>query len=259
MVVCESTYGNRVHEPVEDTVRKLYETITRTVERGGTALIPAFSLGRTQLIIHYIQQGILKNLIPTVPVYVDSPLAADITAVYERHPECLTDQAQRLLSDGTGILGGGTVEYIREYEESLRLTHRRPGPKVIIASSGMCDAGRIVGHLKHYVDDPRCTVILVSYQAQGTTGRRLVEPGPKVKIQGKDYNKWIDVVHLDGFSGHADKDDFMSYFEQSVGKIGKIRLIHGETEQAQALSATLKKMGFADVDVPKASERVEMS
>ena len=258
MVVCESTYGNRVHEPIEKTVEKLYATIRKTLSRGGSVLIPAFSLGRTQLIIHYLQKGVLEGLIPRVPIYADSPLAADITTVYERHPDCLTDESQAMLADGIGILGGDTVEYIREYEDSIRLTHR-PGAKIIIASSGMCDAGRIIHHLKYYVDDPRATVILVSYQAQGTTGRRLLDAGPKVRIQGKDWNKWIEVVHLDGFSGHADKDDFLAYLKPAAGRVGKIRLIHGEKDQAEALSKTLNDIGFPDVSVPEPGERVEFN
>jgi metallo-beta-lactamase family protein len=164
VLVCESTYGNRTHEPIEQTAVKLYDAINRTIARGGKVFIPAFSLGRTQLIIHFIHRGILEERIPRIPVYVDSPLAADITGVYESHPECLDDEGRRMLRDGVGILGGDVVTYIREFEDSIRAS-RRPDPCVVIASSGMCDAGRILHHLKEHIDDPRCTVILVSYQA----------------------------------------------------------------------------------------------
>jgi metallo-beta-lactamase family protein len=175
--------------------------------------------------------------------------------VYERHPECLTDAARQCLQDGTGILGGDTVVYVREYEESLRISNK-PDPAVIIASSGMCDAGRIIHHLKRHVDDERCTVILVSFQAPGTTGRRLLEKSPTVRIQGRDWNKWMEVVHLDGFSGHADQDDFMAYLKPLAGKVKHTRLIHGEKEQAEALSESLHRVGFKDVGVPTPGEKV---
>jgi metallo-beta-lactamase family protein len=132
----------------------------------------------------------------------------------------------------------------------------KPGPFIVIASSGMCDAGRIVSHLKQSVDDPRATVILVSYQAHGTTGRRLMETKPTVTFQGKEWNKWIEVVHLEGFSGHADKEDFLAYLAPLAGKVGQVRLIHGEREQAEALAETLRNAGFDDVAVPQPGDRV---
>jgi metallo-beta-lactamase family protein len=257
VLVCESTYGNRTHEPIAVTVAKLYDAINRTLDRGGKVLIPAFSLGRTQLIIHFIHRGILENKIPRVPVYVDSPLAADITGVYETHPESLDDEGRQMLADGIGILGGDVVTYIREFEDSIRIS-RRPDPAVVIASSGMCDAGRILHHLKEHVDDPRCTIILVSYQAYGTTGRRLIEKSPTVKFLGRDWNKWLEVVHLDGFSGHADREDFLAYLGPLGGKVGKVRLIHGEREQAESLAEALREIGFPDVGVPSPGDVVEL-
>jgi metallo-beta-lactamase family protein len=255
VLVCESTYGNRLHESLESTVAKLYAAIDATVAQHGKVLIPAFSLGRTQLIIHILQQGLRTGRIPRVPIYVDSPLAADVADVYRAHPNSLHPDVAGPVRKGHGILGGDGVEYVREFEASMRLA-TRPGPCVIIASSGMCDAGRIVTHLKQTVDDPRCTIILVSYQAAGTTGRRLLEPKPTVRFVGRDWNKWINVVHLDGFSGHADREDFLAFLSPLAGRVGKVRLIHGEREQAEALAETLKGIGFADVAVPEPGDRV---
>jgi len=256
VLVCESTYGNRLHEDPEHTRTKLYAAINRTIEREGKVLIPAFSLGRTQLVIHYLQEGIRTGKIPRVPVYVDSPLAANITEVYTMHPECLSDESQEQMKVD-GILGGNLVEYIRDFEDSLR-TSQRNSPMIVVASSGMCDAGRIMHHLKQHVDDPRCTVILVSFQAPGTTGRRLLEKSPKVKFMGKEWNKWIEVVHLDGFSAHADRDDFLEYLQPIAGKVGATRLIHGERDQADALAQTMRDMGFSDVSVPVAGDVVKL-
>jgi metallo-beta-lactamase family protein len=255
VLVCESTYGNRLHRSFTETVEKLYAAIHATVEKDGKVLIPAFSLGRTQLIIHVLQQGLRARKIPAIPIFVDSPLASEVAEVYRAHPNSLSDDIAQALREGHGLLGGDGVTYVRDFEESTQLA-ARPGPAVIIASSGMCDAGRIQQHLKQLVDDPRCTIILVSYQAQGTVGRKLLEPKPTVRFQGRDWNKWIEVVHLDGFSGHADKEDFLAYLRPVVGKVGKVRLIHGEREQAEALAETLRELGFADVAVPAPGDRV---
>jgi len=257
LLVCESTYGNRSHVPLQETIDKLYAAVRKTADRGGKALIPAFSLGRSQLIIHFLQKGLRTGAIPNVPIFVDSPLAAEIAEVYRSHPNSLDPEVSEAVREGHGILGGDGVTYIREFEESMRLA-TRPGPCVIIAASGMCDAGRIQGHLKQNVDDPRCMVILVSYQAQGTTGRRLLEPKPTVRFLGRDWNKWIEVVHLEGFSGHADQDDFKAYLTPLVGQVKKVRLIHGEREQSLALAEKLRGMGFSDVAVPQAGDRVEL-
>jgi metallo-beta-lactamase family protein len=254
VLVCESTYGNRVHRSFTETVEKLYAAVRDTAERGGKVLIPAFSLGRTQLIIHVLQQGLREGKLPRIPVYVDSPLASEVAGVYRSHPNALSDDVARDLREGHGLLGGDGVSYVRDFEESTLLATRR-GPAVIIASSGMCDAGRIQGHLKQLIDDPRCTIILVSYQAPGTVGRKLLEPKPTVRFLGREWNKWIEVLHLDGFSGHADKTDFAAYLAPLVGKVGKVRLIHGESEQAEALADALREMGFDDVAVPVPGDR----
>jgi metallo-beta-lactamase family protein len=254
LLVCESTYGNRLHVPLDETIEKLYTAVSETIARGGKALIPAFSLGRTQLIIHFLQLGLRAGKVPKVPIYVDSPLAAEIAEVYRSHPNSLDPSVAQAVREGHGLLGGDGVTYVRSFEASTELT-TKSGPHIVVASSGMCDAGRIVSHLKQVVDDPRCTVILVSYQAQGTTGRRLTETKPTIFFQGKEWNKWINVVHLEGFSGHADKDDFLAYLSPLAGQVKKIRLIHGEREQALALGETLREIGFPDVAVPQPGDR----
>lgn len=255
VLVCESTYGNRVHPSFAETVERLYAAIRDTIDRGGKVLIPAFSLGRTQLIIHVLQEGLRQRRIPAIPVFVDSPLAAEVAEVYRAHPNSLAPEIAQAVREGHGLLGGDGVTYVRHFEDSALLA-TRPGPAVIIASSGMCDAGRIQHHLKQLVDDPRCTLVLVSYQAQGTLGRKLLEPRPTVRFLGRDWNKWIEVIHLDGFSGHADRDDFQAYLAPLAGKVRKVRLIHGERDQAEALAETLRQMGFEDVAVPYSGDQV---
>ena len=255
LLVCESTYGNRRHVSLGETVEKLYASIRATAAKGGKILIPAFSLGRSQLIIHFLQLGLRQGKIPKIPIVVDSPLAADIADVYRSHPNSLDPSVAAAVREGHGLLGGDGVTYVRSFEASTEIS-TRTGPMIVIASSGMCDAGRIVQHLKQNVDDPRCTIILVSYQAVGTTGYRLTENKPTVYFQGKEWNKWIEVIHLEGFSGHADVDDFVAYLAPLAGKIKQVRLIHGEREQAEALRQRLSDLGFADVAVPQPGDRV---
>ena len=167
VLVCESTYGNRLHRSFPETVEKLYAAIRATVAKEGKVLIPAFSLGRTQLIIHVLQLGLRERKIPRIPDLRGQPAGvSEVAEVYRAHPNSLSREIAQALEEGHGLLGGDGVTYVRDFEESTLLA-TRPGPAVIIASSGMCDAGRIQQHLKQLVDDPRCTIVLVSYQASG--------------------------------------------------------------------------------------------
>jgi metallo-beta-lactamase family protein len=147
------------------------------------------------------------------------------------------------------------VHYVRSAEESRELAARR-GPAVIVASGGMCEGGRILRHLEHHIDDPRCTIVLVSYQAPYTLGRRLLERGPRVRFHGRSWNKWADVVELSGFTAHAGRDDLLALLGPLAGTARKVRLVHGEVEQAEALAGALRERGFADVEVPGRGERV---
>jgi metallo-beta-lactamase family protein len=153
------------------------------------------------------------------------------------------------------FLDGPVIHHVRSAEESRELSTRR-GPCIIVASSGMCEGGRILQHLKQNIDDPRCTVVLVSYQAPHTLGWRLMQPRPTVRFHGRDWNLWAHVLKLDGFSGHAGHDDLLSYLAPLAGVAGKVRLVHGEPEAADALAADLRAAGFADVAAPVLGETV---
>ena len=184
-----------------------------------------------------------------MPVYVDSPLAADITGVYESHPECLDDEGRQMLADGVGILGGDVVTYIREFEDSIRIS-RRPDP---------CDRDRVERHVRRRPhpappEGARRRPAVHGHPGQ-LPGVRDDRPAAARKVADgevprPDWNKWIEVVHLDGFSGHADRADFLAYLGPLAGKVGKVRLIHGEREQAESLAEALRDIGFADVGVP---------
>jgi metallo-beta-lactamase family protein len=250
LVICESTYGGRNHEPPERLAEALHAVVRRTAERGGKVLVPAFSLGRTQAVVHVLQQGMLEGRVPPLPVYVDSPLAADIAGVYRAHPEQLAETPD--------LLHGPQVEYVRSLEESHEVGRRR-GPCVLVAAGGMCEGGRILHHLKHHIDDPRCSVVLVSYQAPHTPGRRLLERGPTVRLHGRTYNKWADVIELPGFSGHAGHDDLLAMLEPLAGTARKVCLVHGEPEGAGLLARDLERRGFDEVLLPAPGEVVSVA
>jgi metallo-beta-lactamase family protein len=246
LIISECTYGGKTHDTALGMADKMADVVHRTAERGGKVLIPAFSLGRTQVVSHYVRRWMAAGVLPRLPVYVDSPLAADVSVIHDEFPEHLHAPAAE---------GRVPVEYLLDADDA-RIASTEDGPAVIIASGGMCEGGRILSHLKHHVDDPRSSVVLVSYQAPSSVGAKLLEKRPTVRFHGRNWNKWVEVSQINGFSGHADQNDFEALFGSAVGRAGKIRLVHGEEEQAEALEARLLRMGFADVDVPVREEVV---
>jgi metallo-beta-lactamase family protein len=249
LILSESTYGGRLHDSHQTMARKMADVVHRTVTRGGRVLIPAFSLGRTQVVLHYLRRWMRDGVLPTLPLIVDSPLAGPIAAVYDKFPDLLPT------ADGAE---GPAPYYVADYEEH-RILSRQAGPSIVIASGGMCQGGRILGHLKHHLDDPRDSVVLVSYQAPQTVGAQLLERRPTVRFHGRSWNKWAEVVQITGFSGHADHNDFLALLGPAMAQTGRVRLIHGEREQAEALAVALRAHGFADVAVPQRTETVSVS
>ena len=249
LLISESTYGGRVLEPPERAGDALEAVVRRTVERGGKVLIPAFSLGRTQVVLYYLEDAIRAGRLPAVPIFVDSSLAADIAAVYRRHPECLREGYRtRCLSEAP------LAQYLRSVPEGTAVSTQRQ-PCVIISPSGMCDGGRIVRHLKNNLDDPRCSVVLVSYQAPHTLGRKLLVPRGRIRIHGRDWNFWADVVELPGFSGHPDQTELLSFLGPLAGQCPRVRLVHGEPEQAETLARALRRKGSATWPCPAAAKQ----
>jgi metallo-beta-lactamase family protein len=264
LLICECTYGGKTHQPMHDLRATLTQVVKRTAERGGKVLIPAFSLGRTQAVVHSLQQEMQAGRLPDVPIFVDSPLAADVADVYRRHCEELGEPMEALAfgsdvaRDDLDFLDGGRVHYVRDAAESRELSTRRE-PYVLVASGGMCEGGRIVHHLKQHIDDPRCSVVLVSYQAPGTPGRQLLERGPKVRLHGRSLNKWADVIDLNGFSGHADHNDLLELLAPLAGRVERVCLVHGEPERAEALRQALVDGGFKDVLIPAEGQQVSLA
>jgi metallo-beta-lactamase family protein len=252
LLVCESTYGGRFHQSLEKLAETLANTVTRTLNRGGKVLIPAFSLGRAQIVVYYLQEWMESGRMPRATLYVDSALAASIGDIYRLHPDHLAPQTLHRLAEAPE----GSVHYVRALSESRELSRRRE-PCVLVASGGMCEAGRILRHLEQHIDDPRSSIVLVSYQAPQSLGHRLRERGPTVTFHGKLWNKWAEVIDLNGFSGHADHNDLLTQLKPLAGRT-KVRLVHGSLESASALAKDLTKLGFEDVGIPARGEGVEV-
>lgn len=255
LVISESTYGGRNHPGPDLLAGDLGEAVRRTIQRGGRVLIPAFSLGRTQTVVFFLHQLIASGQISRVPIYVDSPLSAAATEVFRLHPECFDEETSQLLYKVDDLFGERSVTFTRTVEESKAI-NRRDEPCIVIAASGMCETGRILHHLKNHISNPRNTVLIIGYQAPETLGRRLVEKKPEVRILGGTWKLNAEVVVLNGFSGHAGRDDLLEMLTPLASEDTKLRLVHGEPEQAEALLATLKERGFTDCAYPDRGETV---
>lgn len=256
LIISESTYGGRDIPSPAEAAAAFEEVVRRTAERGGKVIVPAFSLGRTQVVAEVLQQAIDAGRVPALPVYVDGSMGEEMAEVHRQHFQNLGSATAARLAGG-GPFPGSAVQYVRSLEESRELSARR-GPCVLIAPSGMCEGGRILHHLKQHLDDPRSSVVLVNYQAPHTLGRRLLERGPFVRFHGQRWNKWADVVYLAGFSGHADHDDLMAALGPLVDQDPRVRLVHGEPKEAGALAAALHHQGFTDVAVPAREDTVAL-
>jgi len=257
-LITECTYADRRHDNPADMKEKLRKIISETVAVGGKVIIPAFSVGRTQTIIYYLielfQEGRLKEL----PVFVDSPLSTNATAVFAKHPECYDAEAIRRWGREGDLFGREElVKYITDVEDSKALNHRTD-PCVIIAASGMCEAGRILHHLKNNVENDKNTVIIVGFMAQHTLGRRIVERREEIRIFGRMYKLLARVEILNGFSAHADVEEFRRLYRPIAPKLKRAFVVHGEETQPAAMRQLLEEMGCREVLIPSPGETVRL-
>jgi metallo-beta-lactamase family protein len=255
LLISESTYGGLLHEPVDETADHLGAVVAHTAARGGRVIIPAFAVGRTQSVIYFLHQLMSAGRLPDVPVYVDSPMAARATEVFHAHPECFDEETLALLARYPDLFGGRHVTYTEKVHESIALNERRE-PCVIISASGMCEAGRVLHHLKRSIEDPRSTILIAGYQAENTLGRRLVERRPEVRILGRAFALKAEVVVLNGLSSHADHGDFLRSLSPLAAGTARVRLVHSEPDRAEALATGLRAAGFGDVAIPAPGESV---
>jgi len=250
ILVTECTYGNRELDSYDKLMKQLHAIIARAIRLQSKVVIPAFSLGRTQRMVYCLQELFATHHVRPIPVYVDSPLAIRLTDIHRDHPDAYTPAARKLMDQDPMYFGSKYVEYCASWDESRRLNYMT-GPMVVISSSGMCDAGRIKHHLRHVVDDPNNAIVIVSYQAQGTLGRKLAEGVERVQIMDQWHDLNAAVYVLDGFSGHADRNDLAWWFGQTGGKIEHGFLVHGEPESMQAIAPTLQEQLASPVIMPE--------
>lgn len=256
ILIMESTYGNRFHTSLLDVEGDLEKVVNDACRKGGKIIIPAFALERTQEIVYHLNILFKENKIPEIPIYVDSPLAVNLTQIFTAHPECLDKETwQIFLKDQKNPFGFGRLKYITDVEDSKALNDYR-GPCIIISSAGMCEHGRILHHLKNNIEDPKNTILIVGYMAQNTLGRKILEKQSMVKIFGEPYHLRAKVVVMDAFSAHADRSDLLDYVAH-IRDLKKIFLVHGEQSQGDILKEILLSQGHKDITVPKRGDVVE--
>ena len=214
--------------------------INRTCNRGGKIIVPSFAVGRTQQLVLLIHQLIEAKEIGKLPVFVDSPLAVNTTDVFKKHRECYDEEAAQFLSNGQDPFGFKRLRYIRDVADSKALNDLH-GPMVIISASGMCEAGRILHHLKNNIEDPRNTVLITGFQAENTLGRKIVEKLPEVNIFGEPYRLRAEVVKLSELSGHADQHELLEWMKPMMSRVKKVFLVHGEPRAQEALAALVRE------------------
>jgi metallo-beta-lactamase family protein len=256
-LVTESTYGDRLHAPVEQMGDELAAVVRRTAARGGKIIIPSFAFERAQEIIYELKLLRRSGRIPPLPVYVDSPLVVKLTDVFRMHPECYDADARALLAGEDSPFHFEGLRYVRSVEESQAID-LEDRPAIVIAASGMCEAGRVLHHLRAAIGDPRHTVAIVGFQAQHTLGRRLVERRREVRIFGVMQPLRAEVAVLNSFSAHADRQGLLDFAEnvRRRGPLRRVVLVHGEPRAQEVLAAELVARGFPDVHSPGPGDKL---
>jgi metallo-beta-lactamase family protein len=254
LLVTESTYGGRPHEPLDGAAERFGIIVRDAAARGGAVLIPSFAIGRAQDVVYALHRLRSAAAIPPLPTFVDSPMAVDATDIFRRHPDCFNNAIRSMLTheDPFGFKG---LRYVREVEDSKAL-NARADSFVVIATSGMCESGRILHHLAHRLGDLRCALVFVGFQAEHTLGRRLANGVSPVNVFGEPHDVHLHVYQLAAFSAHADGAELMSWMDRIAG-VGPIYCVHGETADAEALVAALRGRGRAAA-VPTRGQSVDV-
>ncbi len=269
LLIMESTYGDRLHEPIRDLKPRVKEIVRETYDRGGTILIPAFAFGRTQELLYILHALYDAGEVPRMPVYVDSPLASNITKVFAEHPEVYDRDTHRtFLEKGENPFAFSQIRFVQSVEESIALNHDET-PHIVLSASGMCESGRILHHLRFKMHNPKNTILIVGYMAQHTLGRRILEegekyaqsgrrgPAPLLRLLNKEYPLKARVARLGGFSAHGDRNEMLRFLKTSNLRIKQIAVVHGEEDQSLSFAQLLRKEGFA-AHVPHPGESLTL-
>ena len=252
ILIMESTYGNRLHKEYKQEEGKIIQAVKKAFQENGKIIIPAFALERTQEILYVLNLLVKKGKIPQIKVFVDSPLAIDLSSVFEGHPECFDMESRRdFLLDHHNPFGFGDISYKRSVEESKSINNFK-GPAIIISASGMCEFGRVRHHLVNLISDPKNTILVVGYMGRHTLGRKIVERNKNVAIFGKNFPLRAQVEVLNGFSAHADREGLMDFLSGFTHPPEKIFLVHGEQNQVESLAERIREENFGkEVFVPR--------
>ena len=258
-LIMESTYGDTKKRDPEAAFTELREVVQRTIDRNGRVIIPAFAVGRTQELVYGLHKMIENGDIPEIPVFVDSPLAIRASQIYREHPECFDKETREFIArdEHHAALGFDRLQYTLSVEESKSINFAKP-PYVVISASGMAETGRILHHLKNHIEDARNTILIVSWQAPHTLGRRLADQETIIRIFGKKYHRRAEVVTINGFSAHAGQDGLLGYANATRDTVKKVFLVHGEPRGAEPLMEKLRGAGFRDVIYPKPGSTAEL-
>jgi len=256
-LIMESTYGNRVHEPIQSVSETLADIVNRTYRRGGKIIVPAFAVGRTQQLVLLLHELIDAKTIPSFPIFVDSPLAVNVTDVFRKHPELYDAEAAAFLGNHGDPFGFKLLTYVRDVNQSKALNDLR-GPFMIVSASGMCEGGRVLHHLKNNIGDPRNTILLTGYQAEHTLGRKIEQKWDEVPIFGEPMPLRAEVQKLDALSGHADREELLAWMKPIAAGLKKVFLVHGEPEQQTALAAAIRERYQLDVVAPERGQSFDL-
>lgn len=258
-LLMECTYGDKSHTRLEEAFEEFAETVNRTVRRGGKVIIPAFAVGRTQTLSYFLSEAMENGEIPDLPVVVDSPLAVAASDLYRKHSECFDEETWKFIAEHRNpALEFDNLIFTRSVDESKALNEYKD-PMIIISASGMAESGRILHHLRNNIEDGRNTIVIISWQAPYTLGRRLADQERKIRIFGEEFYRKAEVVTIGGLSAHGGQRILMDYALSSKKTLKKIMLVHGEEKAANALMEKLKdQQGMPEIVYPEKYEVIEL-
>ncbi|MHB1120925.1 MAG: MBL fold metallo-hydrolase RNA specificity domain-containing protein, partial [Bellilinea sp.] len=257
-MMMECTYGDKPHEDPEEAYIELRDSVRRAVDRRGKIIIPAFAVGRTQELVYYFNRMISAGEVPAIPVFVDSPLAVETSKVFMKFADLFDDETKEFVrSNRHPALNYPQLTYIESVDQSKALNDRHD-PMIIISASGMAETGRILHHLRNNIQNPKNMVLIVSWQAPHTLGRRLADREPMVRIFGEPYDRRAEVVTIGGLSAHAGQTKLLQYARASQNSLREVYLIHGEEDAAAIFMKLLAQQGFKNVHYPGWGQSLEI-
>lgn len=249
-VLLESTYGDRVHTTVEDTKEQLCDAVNKTVRAGGNIVVPSFSIERSQEVLYYLNQLLMEDRIPHITTFLDSPMAVKVTEVFKKHPELYDAEMTRLMTQNESPFTFRGLKLVQSTRESKAINSIK-GTIMVIAGSGMCTGGRIKHHLVNNIGRPESTILFVGYQAVGTLGRNILDGNPEVRILGQTYPVKANIVRVNGFSAHADRQEMLTWLQNLKRPPRRVFIVHGEKTVAHNFKDYLAENTGWNVMVPQ--------